>query len=87
MIEGKKVPSVIFRTRVRDESMGGENPFRWQDVDSNEIFKEKYSENDVLLFILEGTTRDARLIVLDSKTLKFKSFLNLDPWTEYKPGD
>jgi peroxiredoxin len=35
------VPDVIFKTRVRDESMGGENPFRWQDVSTNDIFKGK----------------------------------------------
>jgi peroxiredoxin len=35
------IPDVIFKTRVRDESIGGENPFRWQDVSSDEIFKHK----------------------------------------------
>ena len=28
MMEGRKVPSVVFKTRVRDESVGGPNPFR-----------------------------------------------------------
>jgi peroxiredoxin len=36
-----KVPDVIFKTRVRDASIGGENPFRWQDVSSDDIFKGK----------------------------------------------
>jgi peroxiredoxin len=35
------VPNVIFRTRVRDESIGGDNPFRWQDVSTEDIFKGK----------------------------------------------
>lgn len=35
------VPQVIFKTRVRDESIGGDNPFRWQDVSSDDIFKGK----------------------------------------------
>ncbi len=35
------VPNVTFKTRVRDESVDGENPFRWQDVDSAEIFEGK----------------------------------------------
>lgn len=26
------IPNVVFKTRVRDESIGGENPYRWQDV-------------------------------------------------------
>ena len=32
------VPNVVFKTRVRDESIGGENPFRWQDVTTAEYF-------------------------------------------------
>ena len=35
------VPEIIFKTRVRDESIGGENPFRWQDVSSDDIFEGK----------------------------------------------
>src|SRR5689334_7042926 len=35
---GKVIPSVIFKTRVRDESLGGDNPFKWQDVSSTDIF-------------------------------------------------
>jgi peroxiredoxin len=49
-LEGSKVPNVVFKTRVRDESVGGENPFRWQDVSSDEIFKGK----KVVLFGLPG---------------------------------
>ena len=33
------VPQVVFKTRVRDESVGGENPFIWKDVSSDDIFK------------------------------------------------
>lgn len=49
-IEGDKVPNVIFRTRVRDESIGGDNPYRWEDVTSDDIFKGK----KVVLFSLPG---------------------------------
>lgn len=45
-----QVPDVIFKTRVRDESIGGDNPFRWQDVTSNDIFKGK----KVIVFGLPG---------------------------------
>lgn len=48
--QNKKVPNVIFKTRVRDESIGGDNPFRWQDVSTNEIFGRK----KVVLFSLPG---------------------------------
>ncbi len=47
---GKKVPDVTFKTRVRDESVGGENPFRWQDVTSDDLFAGK----KVVLFGLPG---------------------------------
>jgi thioredoxin-dependent peroxiredoxin len=49
-LEGKKVPDVVFKTRVRDESVGGDNPFRWQDLTSDEVFKGK----KVVLFALPG---------------------------------
>ena len=44
------VPNVIFKTRVRDESIGGDNPFRWQDVSTDDIFKNK----KVVIFSLPG---------------------------------
>ncbi|MEK7505833.1 MAG: peroxiredoxin, partial [Patescibacteria group bacterium] len=49
-LEGKKVPSVVFKTRVRDESVGGDNPYRWQNVSSEELFKGK----KVVVFALPG---------------------------------
>jgi len=36
-----QVPDITFKTRVRDESIDGDNPFRWQDVTTNDIFKGK----------------------------------------------
>lgn len=44
------VPKVIFRTRVRDESIEGPNPYRWQDVSTDDIFKGK----KVIVFALPG---------------------------------
>ena len=44
------VPSVVFKTRVRDESVPGPNPYRWQDVTTEEIFKGK----KVVVFSLPG---------------------------------
>lgn len=46
----KRVPEVTFKTRVRDESIGGDNPFRWEDKTSQDFFGGKR----VLLFALPG---------------------------------
>ncbi len=35
------VPEVVFHTRVRDESIGGDNPFRWQELSTDDIFANK----------------------------------------------
>lgn len=37
----KQVPNVTFKTRVRDESIGGDNPFKWQDRTTSDIFSGK----------------------------------------------
>ena len=44
------VPSITFKTRVRDEAVEGPNPFRWQDVTSEDIFSGK----KVIVFALPG---------------------------------
>ncbi|MAI06708.1 MAG: peroxiredoxin [Alphaproteobacteria bacterium TMED87] len=46
----KKVPFVTFKTRVRDESIEGDNPYRWEDVNSDDYFSGK----KVVLFSLPG---------------------------------
>ncbi len=50
LAEGARVPSVTFKTRVRDEAVGGDNPYRWQDVTADEIFGGK----TVVVFGLPG---------------------------------
>jgi peroxiredoxin len=37
----KHVPHVTFKTRVRDESVDGPNPFRWQELTSEDVFSGK----------------------------------------------
>jgi peroxiredoxin len=34
----REIPNVTLKTRVRDESVGGPNPFRWQDVATPDLF-------------------------------------------------
>lgn len=50
MKTGYRLPEVTFHTRVRDESVGGPNPFRWQDVTTSDYFAGKR----VVLFSLPG---------------------------------
>ncbi|TKD26568.1 peroxiredoxin [Rhodobacter capsulatus] len=50
MKTNSKLPDVTFHTRVRDESVGGPNPYRWQDVTTAEYFAGKR----VILFSLPG---------------------------------
>jgi thioredoxin-dependent peroxiredoxin len=50
MIALQKVPDVVFKTRVRDESVEGPNPFRWQDTTTKDLFGGKR----VVVFSLPG---------------------------------
>ena len=45
-----QVPNVVFKTRVRDESLGGDNPFKWLDVSTADIFSGK----NVVVLALPG---------------------------------
>ena len=46
----QQVPQITFKTRVRDENVDGPNPFKWQDVTSNDIFAGK----KIVVFALPG---------------------------------
>lgn len=41
MKQGTRLPDVTFRTRIRDEQVGGENPFRWNDRTTRDYFSGK----------------------------------------------
>ena len=45
-----RVPKATFKTRVRDESVAGDNPYRWQDRSTDDIFSGK----KVVVFSLPG---------------------------------
>jgi len=49
-MQGKPLPKVSFRTRVRDESVEGPNPYRWQDVTTDDYFRGRR----VIVFSLPG---------------------------------
>ena len=38
---GRSIPDVVLKTRVRDDSIEGPNPFRWQDVRTADLFAGK----------------------------------------------
>lgn len=44
------IPEVTFNVRVRDNSMDGDNPFKWVEINSLDLFKNK----KVILFSLPG---------------------------------
>ena len=50
MKEGVKIPDVVFKARVREESIGGDNPFRWEVLTSQGLFLGKRS----IVFSLPG---------------------------------
>ncbi len=45
-----RVPNATFKTRVRDDALGGPNPFEWKELTSDDVFKGKR----VVLFALPG---------------------------------
>jgi len=47
---GDVIPNATFKCRVRDNSVGGANPFTWKDVTSVDLFKGKRS----VVFALPG---------------------------------
>ena len=48
--EGDAVPFALFKKRIRDESIEGDNPFKWVDVTTQDIFE----ANRVVVFALPG---------------------------------
>ena len=47
---GYNLPNCTWKTRVRDDSIGGDNPYRWQDMKTNDYFGGKR----VVMFSLPG---------------------------------
>lgn len=50
LIMRKTIPTVTFKTRVRNDALGGPNPFEWKDLTTSEIFDGKR----VVVFSLPG---------------------------------
>ncbi|MBB4284596.1 peroxiredoxin [Roseospira goensis] len=45
-----RVPHTVFKTRVRNEALGGPNPFEWKDLSTAELF----GGRKVVVFALPG---------------------------------
>ncbi len=45
-----QLPDVVFKTRVRNDALDGDNPFEWKNVTTADLFKGK----NVVLFALPG---------------------------------
>jgi len=66
-----RVPEVTFHTRVRDESIEGPNPYRWQDVTTADYFAGKR----VVVFSLPGAfTPTCSTYQLPGYDAKFEEF-------------
>lgn len=46
----REVPNVLLKIRVRDDAVGGDNPYRWEDIETATLFAGK----TVVLFGLPG---------------------------------
>lgn len=68
----KILPAVDFKVRVRDEKIGGPNPYRWEDLSSYDFFGNK----KVVIFSLPGaftpTCSTMQLPGFESNYSKFK---------------
>ena len=69
----KTVPETVFKTRVRDATLNLENPFRWQDVPSAELF----SDRKIVVLALPGaftpTCSSTHLPGFEAKYEEFKA--------------
>ena len=68
------VPNVVFKTRIRDETIEGDNPYKWKDKTSDEYFK----NYKALLFSLPGAfTPTCSTYQLPNFEKLFNEFKNL----------
>jgi thioredoxin-dependent peroxiredoxin len=49
-MQGRRLPDITFKTRVRDETIVGSNPYRWRDVTTADVF----AGRRVVVFSLPG---------------------------------
>jgi hypothetical protein len=64
--EGDVIPNVVFKARVRDAKIGGDNPFTWKDVSTSDLFKGKRA----VVFALPGGTNLLPMLIFFSLQLR-----------------
>jgi len=70
-MKGNSVPNVTFKVRVRDESIGGDNPFKWTDVTTHDIFSGKR----VVVFSLPGAFTDEIYVISVNDTFVMRKWM------------
>ncbi len=68
-----QLPEIIFHTRVRDASIPGDNPFRWQDRSTRDIFEGKRSILFSLPAAFSPTCTDQHFPRYEALSDQFKS--------------
>ncbi len=66
------IPDITFKTRVKDESIEGENQYKWKDVNSRELFKGKKSLVIALPGAFTPTCTSKQLPGYEEKYSEFK---------------
>ncbi len=70
---GTKLPEITFYVRVRDESIGGENPYKWETRTTSDYFSGKRT----ILFALPGaftpTCSNQQLPSFENNAAEFKA--------------
>ena len=59
-----RVPEIVFKTRVRDESIKGENPYKWKDKTTDDYFKNIRA----ILFSLPGISANICFSAFNAST-------------------
>jgi len=67
------VPSVTFKTRVRDDSIDGDNPYRWEDVTTWDLFAGKR-----VVLILSSWCIHSNMLDLSTSWFRMRSLLSLN---------
>ncbi|MBU6251018.1 MAG: peroxiredoxin [Cyanobacteria bacterium REEB417] len=68
-----QLPSVTFRTRVRDDSIPGDNPFRWQDRTTEDVFAGRRSILFSLPAAFSPTCSDQHVPRYEALAVSFKA--------------